>query len=83
MNENEYYELLAKLIVSKSDVELIVSEYVENLKIDTNNKVNEKSFDEFLIVLDEYFVDLLKLCTESLKLLNNVKNEREEHYEKR
>lgn len=83
MNENEYYELLAKLIVSKSNVELIVSEYVENLKIDTNNKVNEKSFDEFLIILDEYFVDLLKLCTESLQLLNNVKNEREEHYEKR
>ena len=54
MNENEYYELLAKLIVSKSDVELIVSEYVENLKIDTNNKVNEKSFDEFVFEFSEW-----------------------------
>ncbi len=78
MNDNEYYELIAKLIISKSDIETTINEYVEKLKEDTDNQINEKRFREFLIAINEYFVELLKLCTDSLLIVNNVINKREE-----
>ena len=78
MNDNEYYELIAKLIISKSDIETTINEYVEKLKEDTDNQINEKRFRELLIAINEYFVELLKLCTDSLLIVNNVINKREE-----
>ena len=78
MNNNEYYELIAQLIVSKSEIEIIINEYIRNLKIDTNGKIDRDVATKFLTELNDYFVELLKFCTNSLQMINNVINEREE-----
>lgn len=87
MQNNDYYKLIAKLIVAKSDIEYnveivkdIVNEYIKNLNEDSNNNIKTLEYEEILNNLDIYFVELINICTDSLKTLCMIRNEKEEFY---